>query len=96
MCAELGGESSGVCFCLSMPPGRDVYTPHLLCPPKQKEFPSEHHSDEKQRGASLRLTFPEALGSQEQEAVLRPLGDIGRMHLGSRLCVCAYTCTEDA
>ena len=96
VCAERGGESSGVCFCLNVPPGRDVYTPHLLCPPKQKEFPSEHHSDKKQRGASLCLTFPEASRAGGcPEAT-------GRMHLGSRLCVCVcvcvcvYTCTEDA
>lgn len=94
MCAELAGESSGVCFCLNVPPGRDVYTPHLLCPPKQKEFPSEHHSHEKQRGASLCLTFPEALGSQEQEAVLRPLG--GCIWAAVCVCVCVYMCTEDA
>lgn len=49
VCAGLGGESSGVCFCLSVLPGGDIYTPHLLCLPEKKEFPSEHHSDEKQR-----------------------------------------------
>lgn len=52
-----------------------IRTPHLLCSPEQKAFPSEHHSDEKQKEgvSSLVLTFPEALGSREQEAVLRLL-----------------------
>ena len=52
-----------------------IHAPHLLCSPEQKEFPSEHHSDEKQkeRVSSLGLTFPETLGSREQEAVLRLL-----------------------
>lgn len=42
-----------VCFCLSVLPGGDIYTPHLLCLPEKKEFPSEHHSDEKQRELPL-------------------------------------------
>lgn len=47
-----------------------IFIPHLLCLPEQKEFLWEHQKDGKRKeGCKFVSGFPEALGSQEQEAV---------------------------
>lgn len=61
---------------------------HLPCLPEQKEFPWEHQSDGKQkRELRVCVPLPEALGSQELEAVLG-LVSVRRMHNGGcGMCV---------